>query len=664
MVDRAAYENVDVGLDRKPIHDYAWSPDSRYLAYSKMNADLLYQVHIYDTTTGESRPASDGRFNDFGPVFSASGTHLLFVSNRRFDPTFCDFEWEMVYKKVAGIYAVTLEQDGPAFLPPQSDEVALAAQDDTADATTDGTEEEPAGDPTVTIAFDGLAQRIEAIPVPRGNYRALASTDEAVFFLDAESGDFNRFEYRAAGPFVLHAFELESRDKATVIAGIDTYALSADGSHIVYRKKDDVGLIKSSARKASHTALDLSGLKMRMEPHREWTQIFHESWRMERDFFYDENLHGLDWTQLRDQYAALLPALSCRQDLRYVIGELIGELNTSHTYVSGGDRRRRAKTVSVGMLGVDWAVSANHYRFARIFRTADWTRGVVPPLGRPGVDVREGDYLIAVNGHAVTADRNVYSYFQDLAGQQVTLRVNDKPSASDAREVVVQPLSSERVLRYVDWTEQNRRIVSEASGGRIGYLHFPDTYLGSAREFPRFFYGQTRKAGLIVDGRFNGGGLDPDIFLQRLDKPLLALWTRRYSHHQTTPFVVTTAHMACLTNRQAGSGGDMLPMEFQLRKMGPVIGTRTWGGLVGVSMFLSMVDGGMLTAPDYRIYGLDGKWIVENTGVQPDIEVELHPQEMARGHDAQLHKAIEVLMQKIEQEPRGWPEHEPFPIDR
>jgi tricorn protease len=352
--------------------------------------------------------------------------------------------------------------------------------------------------------------------------------------------------------------------------------------------------------------------------------------------------------------------------VRYIIGELIGELNTSHTYIFGGDRRREADRVTVGMLGVDWDPdrAAGRYRFGKIYRVTDWTRDVVPPLEGPDTGVAEGDYLIAVNGEQVTTERNVYSYFQDLAGKQVLLTVGDRPSGDGAREVTVKPLRGERTLRYLDWVERNRRVADEMSGGRIGYLHLPDTYLGSAREFPKYYYAQTRKQGIIVDGRFNGGGLDPDIFLQRLNKRLLTYWTRRYSHDQTTPAVVTRAHLACLTNRQAGSGGDMLPMEFQMHGMGPVIGTRTWGGLVGVSMFLDLVDGGGLSAPDYRIYDPEGRWIVENEGVQPDIVVDLHPEEVARGHDAQLTKAIEVLLQKIEAEPRPWPQHEPFPVDR
>jgi tricorn protease len=295
---------------------------------------------------------------------------------------------------------------------------------------------------------------------------------------------------------------------------------------------------------------------------------------------------------------------------------------------------------------------------------ADWTQEIIPPLARPGVGVKEGDYLIAVNGREVTADRDVYSYFQDLAGEQVVLLVNDKPTERGAREYTVEPLPGESVLRYLDWVEHNRLLCEEASNGEIGYIHLPDTYMGSAREFPKHFYAQLRKKGIVVDGRFNAGGLDPDIFLQRLDKEILGYWTRRYSHDQTNPAVATRAHLVCLTNRQAGSGGDMLPMEFRMKGMGPVIGTRTWGGLVGVSMFIGMVDGGGITAPDYRIYDPSGKWVVENEGVTPDIEVDLDPVEMSRGYDAQLVKGIEILLGKIKEDPRPWPVHEPFTVDR
>jgi tricorn protease len=672
-IDKSEYENVDVALNLKPVFDYTWSPDSRYIAYTKMDENLLYKMYIYSLEEGKSYPVSGALFNDFNPTFSSDGRHLLFISNRRFSPTFCDFEWEMVYKNASGIYALTLQKgDGP-FLPFKSDEEEDAKSGN-------DSEDKSAGDetPNVSIDFDGLVERIEMLPLAAGNYRNLASNDNTLFYLNADSGDFNRFEYRSVGPRTLWAFSMDEHEQKPVIDGISGYKLSADGSHIVYRKRGKIGIIEAKTRGEKQKryddedslkihydahALNLSKMKMWLDPLAEWRQMFDEAWRMERDFYYEPDMHGLNWAEMHDKYVRLLDDASCSQDMRFIIGELIGELSTSHTYVWSGGRERKSKGVNVGMLGADWEVdeSANRYRFKKIFRTPDWTREIIPPLLRPGVEIMEGDYLLQVNHRDVTADENIYSYFQDLAGRQVTLLVNDRPEMNGAREYVVKTLSGERILRYLDWVEHNRILAEEASGGQIGYIHLPDTYTGSAREFPKYFYGQTRKKGLIVDGRFNGGGLDPDIFLQRLDKELLAYWTRRYSHDQTTPFVVTRAHMVCLTNRQAGSGGDMLPWEFQERGMGPVIGTRTWGGLVGVSMWLDLVNGGGISAPDYRIYDRDGNWVVENEGVTPDIEIDLDSEGMARGYDAQLMKAIEVLMEKIESEPREWPEHEAYP---
>lgn len=654
-VDQSITEPVDIGADLKPIHDYQWSPDSRFLAYSRMDADLVSRVYIHSLEEGKSRCVSSDLFNDFGPVFAADGRHLFFVSNRRFDPTFCDFEWEMVYKKVAGIYALTLQAGGQPLLPPRSDEEGTPSS--TATAPGEG-EVGP-----VVIDFDGLAERIEALPVPRGNYRQLSATTDALFYLDAADGDFNRFEFRAPGARDLKAFSFADREQVTVLEGVDAYDLPAGGKKLAYRRGSRVGLADARAGAASGVDLDLSGLVMDLDPRAEWQQIFREAWRMERDFYYEPGMNGLDWDAVGEKYGALVPRASCRQDVGYLIGELIGELSTSHTYVFGGDAARSAERVNVGLLGADWEYDRVHqrYRLGKILRTPDWTLGVVPPLARPGVTANEGDYLLAVNGTPVRGTRNVYSYFTGLADQQVTVSLGPDPEGAGARDAVVFPVSSERTLRYRDWVEHNREVVREASAGRIGYLHLPDTYLGSAREFPKYFYSQTQKQGLIIDGRFNGGGLDPDIFLQRLGKQTLAYWTRRYSTLQTTPAVVTHAHLVCLTNRQAGSGGDMLPMEFQLKGLGPVIGTRTWGGLVGVSMFYSLVDGGGLTAPDYRIFTTDGRWVVENEGVPPDIEVELDPAEMARGHDAQLMKGVEVLLARIEADPHLAPTPPPFP---
>ncbi|MHB2155518.1 S41 family peptidase [Calditrichota bacterium GD2] len=655
-VDKAEFENVDVSLDLKPIYDFNWSPDGRFIAYSKMDSTLVNKIYIYDLQEGKTRCVSEGLFNDFHPVFSTDGEHLFFISNRRFDPTYCDFEWEMVYKKLAGIYAYTLRKDGPALFPLKSDEHLQPDRQD---------QKKEKGSVTVRIDFDGLQQRIEALPVKRGNYRYLTVNDEALFYLNKEEGDFNRFEFRKHWPMDLYAFDFEKNEERPVVKKVDGYQLSADGSTIIFKQGKNVGLVPASAKEAEGEFLNLSDLKMWYEPLAEWQQIYREAWRMERDFYYEPGMNGLDWAKIYDRYLPMVRRSVCRQDIRFVIGEMIGELGTSHTYVFGGDIQRKAQRVNVGLLGADYEVDGKHnlYRFKKIYRVPDWRGQFVPPLFGPGKEVKEGDYLLKVNQQLVTADRNIYSYFIDLANKQVTLWVNDQPTLKGARKVMVKPVGNEYALRYLDWVEHNRLLVEKLSDGQIGYLHLPDTYNGSARIFPKYYYSQTRKKALIIDGRYNGGGLDPDIFLQRLNKKPLAYWTRRYSHDYFTPWMGNNAHLACLTNRQAGSGGDLLPFLFRKKGMGPVIGTRSWGGLVGVSMWASLVDGGGLSAPDYRIYDTDGKWVVENEGVAPDpgFEIDNDPVQMAKGYDAQLMKAVEYLLEQIKKDPRTWPKHQPFP---
>ncbi|MBD3375233.1 peptidase S41 [candidate division KSB1 bacterium] len=651
-VDKAEFENIDVSLENKPISDFSWSPDSRFLAYSKMNKDLLYQVYIYDLENERVHQASDGLFNDFNPVFAQNGKHLFFISNRRFDPTLGDFEWEMVYKNVAGIYALTLQKDGDALFPLQQEPI-LENKD-----TTDIEVSE------IPIDFEGLSSRIESFPLDPGNYRDLRPGKEHLFYLNAEKGDFNRFEFRAHPPMDVYSFSFKERKETLQVKEVKTFQLISDGKALIYRNSE-VGIKAIGNPESNVNILDFKNLNMWLDPIAEWNQIFHEAWRMERDFYYEANMHGLDWEKTKERYLSLLHRVTCRQDLEFVIGELIGELNTSHTYVYGGDQHRQATPINVALLGADWQADkdSQRYRLQKIYGVSDWTQDIHPPLAQPGIQVKEGDYLIAVNDTEVTTQKNLYSYFQNLGDQQLKITVNSVPESTGAKHFWIKPVTSDYVLRYLDWVESNRRYVDKVSEGTIGYIHLPDTYLGSAREFPKMFFAQIRKQGLIIDGRYNGGGLDPDIFLRRLDREPLSYWTRRYSHDQTGPVYAPLAHKVCLTNRQAGSGGDELPYLFQKRGMGPVIGTRTWGGLVGVSMFIKLIDGGGLTAPDYRIYDEEGNWVVENTGVTPDILVDNDPAEVAKGIDTQLETAIRILQEKIAKDPPTWPDHHDFPID-
>ncbi len=655
-VDKAKFENIDVSVDKKEIYDFSWSPDSRYIAYSKMDSTLVNKMYIYDLKNGSIHCISEGLFNDFNPVFTKDGQHLIFISNRRFDPTFGDIEWEMVYKNLAGIYAYTLRKDGPALFPLKSDE-----QNGPQNANHQNKEIKKA--PSVQIDFDGLLQRVEAFPLKRGNYRQLQVNATSVFYLNKDNGDFNRFEFRSVGPRDLFAFDLQKQKERTIVKGINDYRLSANGKTIIFKKNKKVGLVSADASEAQGEMLNLADLKMWFVPAAEWQQIYHEAWRTERDFYYEPGMHGLNWPDIYKKYEPMLKRAVCRQDVRYVIGEMIGELASSHTYVYGGDYERKAKPVNVGLLGADYEIDARHhlYRFKKIYQIPDWLKNTMPPLFGPEKPVHVGDYLLKVNNRNVTSNKNIYSYFVDLAGKQVTLTVNDKPTLKGARTLTVKPVYSEYFLRYLAWVEHNRQVVEKASHGLIGYLHLPDTYVGSARIFPKYYYSQTRKKGLIVDGRYNGGGLDPDIFLERLAKKPLSYWTRRYSHDYFMPWMANNAHLVCLTNKQAGSGGDELPFLFREKGMGKIIGTRTWGGLIGYSADYKLIDGGVITMPDYRIYTKDGKWVVENEGITPDIVLDNDPVQMSKGYDAQLMKGVEVLMKEIKKDPRPWPKHPPFP---
>ncbi|MBN1337551.1 MAG: PD40 domain-containing protein [Deltaproteobacteria bacterium] len=655
-VDKAHNEAMDLGIDAKPISDPTWSPDGRFLAYTKMGDDLVNRIWIHDLASHEAHPVTGGPLDAFEPVFSADGRRLFFVSNRRFDPTYSDMEFELVYKKVAGLYALALRAGDPPLIPPPTGDGSPTEEE--ADGSSRKDRKQARKDlPRVVVDFPGIEDRVEPLPVPRGNYRDLAVTSASLLFLDADEGDFNRFDIREPGPRRLKAFDFEDREVRTLLDEVEDYAVSADGDTVVWRKGNRIGRVEASATDAKAEPMDLSGLVLRLDPRAEWRQIFREVYRIERDFFYDPGMHGLDWEATYARYLPLLEAASSRAEVRWVIGEFIGELATSHTYVYGGDRRRQADRVSVGMLGADLEPdpASGRWRIARILKSADWTSGTLPPLALPGLDVREGDLLVAVDGREIRTTREAYAWFEGLAGRAVRLTVVSGERGARPRDVVVVPCADERRFRYLDWLERNRKAVEAASGGRVGYLHLPDTYTGAAEMFPQYWYGQTRKEGLVVDGRFNAGGLDPDVFLDRLDRPILFWWTRRHSRDYATPLVATLAHRVLLTNRQAGSGGDMLPAEFRLKGMGPVVGTRTWGGLVGVSMFTPLVDGGGITAPDYRVYSTDGRWVIENEGITPDVEVDLTPADFVRGIDTQLMKAVEVVMDRIHAEPRSPP---------
>ncbi len=407
--------------------------------------------------------------------------------------------------------------------------------------------------------------------------------------------------------------------------------------------------------------IEIISLETAIDPVAEWQQLFTEAWRLERDYFYDPNMHGVNWDTMRKRYGDLLKDAVTRWDVNYVIGELIAELSSSHTYRSGGDVEKDFER-GVGYLGVDFSLENGAFRIKKIIDDADWDVEVRSPLRQPGIDVNEGDYLLAVNGLPLDTELEPYAAFQGLADKPVFLSVNDKPELKGAREVLVQTLASEARLRHLAWIEKNRKKVDEASGGKIGYVYVPDTGRNGQSELVRQFRAQFNKPGLIVDERFNSGGQIPDRFIELLSRKTINYWGVRDGHDWSWPQVASSGPKAMLVNGWSGSGGDCFPFYFQKAALGPIIGTRTWGGLIGITGTPPLVDGGNVTVPSFGIYSTKGEWIIEGHGVDPDIPVVDDPSLMAKGGDPQLERAIEEVMKSLKKTPPAETKKPKYPL--
>ncbi len=454
-------------------------------------------------------------------------------------------------------------------------------------------------------------------------------------------------------------FDLGEREEETIIGNVSGFEVSADGKKMLVAQRGSWGIIDIRPGQSIEDRLATSDLEMVVDPREEWRQLFTEVWRTYRDYFYDPSMHGLDWDGLREHYGAMLDDAVTRWDVNFVIGELIGEVNASHTYIGGGDtetsRRRQ-----VGLLGIDWSLENGAYRIARIVRGAPWDIGTRSPLSEPAVDVNEGDYILAVNGAPLDTSVEPYAAFEGLANQAVLLTVNDRPSMDGARQVLVETVSSESRLRNLEWIEGNRRTVEQASGGRVGYIFVPNTAISGQTELVRQFNSQMLKDGLIIDERFNGGGQLPDRFIEKMNRELVTRIFFRHGAVATYPPVNHYGAKVMLINGWAGSGGDAFPFFFKGLGVGPLIGERTWGGLIGPAVGHQLIDGGFFTAPPGRLYGPDGTWFAEGRGVDPDIPVVDDPSQLARGVDPQLQAAIREVMRLIEANPVVMPEPPAF----
>jgi len=687
-VDLKAKQPVEVDRAKfGEIQNYNWSPDSQWLTYDKPEETGFSIVYLYRLADKKITAVTSSLNNSNAPVFDRDKRYLYFLSDRDYNEVLGNFDFEFANPKTTRVYMITLTKDEPSPFPALSDEVKVKPEEPAASAT--GPDQKPEGKKNKSpknppsngkeqksdektaetetkeppkvfkIDLDGIQDRIVALAVPPAVIRSYDASKDAIYYSTVPVAGLS-------GPLpgenpAIHAFDLKEHKDKVLIEGADRFALSFDGSKLLYRADGGAtGIIDAkppdSPHKMGDGAISLSGMRALVDPPEEWKEIFNEVWRQERDYFFEAEMNGVDWQKIHDKYAQLLPAVADRYSLTYIMGEMIGELSNSHTYVGGGEFPE-LQPVNVGLLGADYEVDAatGMYRFKRIFAGENWDAHVRSPLTEPGVTVKEGDYLVAINGRALRAPQTPDELLVNTANDVVTLSVNSKPAAEGARKVVVKPIGDEFSLREYNMIEGNRKKVDAESGGKIGYVYLPNMGEEGLNEFVRQYFPQVRKEGIIFDVRYNGGGFVDQLIFERLRRIVTAMGTSRNFGNNTVPGNTFYGYMACITNHYAASDGDFFSYFFKQYKLGPLIGERTWGGVRGIRGEMPLMDGGYVTRPEFSIYGMDSKWLIENRGVQPDVVVDNPPDLVVKGQDPQLEKAVNMLMEEIKALPKVLP---------
>ena len=688
-------EKKPVTVDRGrygEIQNYSWSPDSNWLAYDK-NLDTGYSVvYLYGLADHKITAVTSTLNKSYAAVFDPDKRYLYFLSDRDYNEVVGNVDFEFANPKTTRVYVVTLTADEPSPFPALSDEVKVKSEEPAAGPgpepgnksggnandkknakqTPNKKEEKPATEEKAAqtetkepprvfkIDLDGIQNRIVALAVPPAVIHSLDASKDAIYYSTSPVQGLS-------GPLAgenpaIHAYDLKERKDKVLLDGADRFALSHDGSKLLYRADGDgpVGIIDAkppdSPHKVGDGALKLDGMRVEVDPPQEWKEMFNEVWRQERDYFFEASMNGVDWQKTKDQYAQLLPYVADRYSLTYILGEMIGELSNSHTYVGGGDFPD-LHAVNVGLLGADYEADAasGMYRIKKILSGENWDAHTRSPLTEPGVNIKEGDYLVAINGRALRTPQTPDELLVNTANEVVTLTVNSKPAVDGARKVVVKPIGDEYNLRELNMIESNRKKVDAASGGRIGYVYLPNMGDEGLNQFVKQYFPQIRKEGIIFDVRYNGGGFVDQLVFSRLRRVLAAMNPARNWEPATTPQNVFYGYMACVTNHYAASDGDFFSYFFKQYKLGPLIGERTWGGVRGIRGYIPLMDGGYITRPEFSMYSLDSKWLIENRGVQPDVVVDNPPDLVLKGQDPQLEKAVEMLMEQIKANPKKLP---------
>ncbi|MFH5832902.1 PDZ domain-containing protein [Halalkalibaculum sp. DA384] len=624
-----------------------WSPDSRWVAFSRGMGNRQNAIFIYHTETGETTQLTSSYYHDRRPVFDPDGNYLYFLSSRTMNPAYSDLDNTWIYANSTNIVAVPLTDEIDSPLAPRNDEVEI--KDGSEPVNGNGSKSEQEETKEVEIDLEGFESRLVQLPPEAGNYGDISALSGKVLYQRfARTG-------AAGNGSTLAYYDLEEREEKEIIDGISGYQLSADRDKILVQSQDKYAIIDPSPGQEISKPLRTGELTMNITPEEEWQQIFNDAWRLVRDYFYDPNFHGVDWKAMKERYQHMLDDAVTRNDVNYVVGELIAELNASHTYRGGGDQES-AEQRGVGLLGIDWELDNGAYRIENIVQGAPWDNEVRSPFSQPGVDVEEGDYILAVNGVPIDTGRDPYAAFQGLAGETVELTVNSEPTMENAQKVLVETLADETRLRHLAWIESNRQRVAEATDNRVGYIYVRSTGIDGQNELVRQFMAQYDKEALIIDERFNSGGQIPDRFIELLNRPELAYWAVRDGQDWQWPPVASFGPKVMLINGWSGSGGDAFPSYFRQSGLGPLIGTRTWGGLIGITGVPDLVDGGTVTVPTFRMYYPDGEWFPEGHGVEPDIRVEDDPTQLAQGTDPQLERAIREIRRQLKLNPHQKPQ--------
>ena len=648
--------DTDAYFDPQKEADAVWSPDSKWIAYSKVLDSHMRAVFLYSMDEGKAFQLTDGMSDAISPAFDAGGKYLYFLASTDYGPRTGWLEMSSLDRPVRrAIYLAVLSATEPSPLLPETGDEPRAEPKDEA-------RPKPASGPVVVrIDSAGIGQRILALKVPPGDYTHLvAGLPGSVFYTEpmVPGGS------PAAG-LRLQRYQLRERAAAPFLEGIRSYTLSGDKKKLMYQAPGSRWGIVATERpaKVGDGPINVAQLESLVDPRAEWGQIFRETWRLQRDYFYDAKMHGANWQAVYDKYRPLLAHVAHRSDLAYLIATVGGELAVGHSYLLGSGDVPTEEPVSVGLLGADFTIENGYYRIKKIYTGENWNPELQAPLSAPGIQISEGDYILEVNGRTLAAPVNLYKAFEGTAGRQTLIRVNKSASLDGSRVLTVVPVASDQGLRTRAWIEANRRRVDELSGGRLAYVWLPNTGGGGYSYFTRYYYSQQQKDGAIIDERYNQGGMVADYIVNELDRKLLGYFAQRDGKTSTSPTAGIYGPKVMIINESAGSGGDALPYYFRLRKVGPLVGTRTWGGLVGTLGLPATIDGGGITAPSLAFYDLAGKWSVENEGVPPDIEVEYTPAEVIKGRDPQLERAVQEAMKLLEKNPvRRVPR--PAPIDR